>query len=314
MKVGVTGGAGFIGGWVVDELINRGFEPVVFDHRGRAVRDVEFMLGDIRDQTAVYALAQRVDRIIHLATMLGTQETMEHPRSAIEVNVLGGLNVLEACRFAKVPAVNICVGNHWMRNTYSTSKTTVERLVEQYNANLGTFVNNVRVVNAYGPGQGAAPPFSSGKVRKIMPAFICRALSGMPIEVYGDGSQTSDCVWVGDVARILVHALHFAAAGRTWPTPVEVGPIGHTTVQGVALLVANEVAKITGVEVPIVHLPMRPGEPEGGVVTADTSTLAWVDESPDDLLPLHEGVARTVAWFVENEGKTWRRPHPARVG
>jgi len=266
------------------------------------------MLGDTRDATAIMALAQHVDGIIHLASVLGTQETITCPRPTIETNVFGGLNVLEACRYSLIPAVNICVGNFWMRNSYSSSKRFVERLVEQYNTELDTRINNVRVVNAYGPRQAAAPPFAPGKVRKIMPAFICRALSGMPVEVYGDGQQISDCVYVGDVARVLVSALECAQDGHIWPTPVEVGPNWHVTVRQVAEMVLTEVARRTGVWGEIVHLPMRPGEPEGGKVTADTSTLEQVGEDPERFLSLREGIANTVEWFVKNEGVTWKRP------
>jgi UDP-glucose 4-epimerase len=308
MKVGITGGAGFIGSYVVDELRRRGHSPVVFDHRGRTSEAADFMLGDTRDAAAVMALAQHVDGIIHLATVLGTQETITAPRATIETNIIGGLNVLEACRWALIPAVNICVGNYWMRNTYSTSKRTVERLVEQYNTELGTRINNVRVVNAYGPRQAAAPPFAPGKVRKIMPAFICRALSGMPLEVYGDGQQISDCVYVADVARVLVSALECASDGHTWPAPVEVGPNWHVTVRQVAEMVLTDVARRTGTWGEIVYLPMRPGEPEGGKVTADTSTLAEVGEDPERFTSLREGIGSTVEWFVKNEGVAWKRP------
>src|SRR5687767_1046648 len=207
MKIGVTGGNGFIGRYVCEEIEARGHEALVFDHHahGRrgphAVAEREVMLGDIRDATAMTELAAHCDAIIHLAAVLGTQETITNPRPAAETNLIGGLNFLEAVAQYDLPGVYICVGNHWMDNSYSISKTAVERFVRMFNAHRGTRVNNVRVVNAYGPRQQAAPPFASGKVRKITPAVVCRALSGMPVELYGGGTQVSDMVWVADVAR-----------------------------------------------------------------------------------------------------------------
>jgi UDP-glucose 4-epimerase len=308
VKVAVTGGAGFIGSWVIDELDRRGHSVVVFDPRGRTVAPAEVMLGDVRDDVAVTELAAHVDGIIHLAAVLGTQETIRNPRPAVLSNVQGGLNVLEAATQYGLPVVNICVGNHWMNNSYSISKTTVERLGLMFRDERGTKVNQVRVVNAYGPRQSAAPPFGPAKVRKIMPAFICRALSCQPIEVYGDGGQVSDCVWVGDVATALVTALESAAVGNVFDRVVEVGPADHATVNDVAGIVRDAAERITGRHVPVTHLPMRPGEIPGAQVTADTSTLELVDMTVDSLVPLREGIRRTVLWFADHRGKNWDAP------
>jgi UDP-glucose 4-epimerase len=299
VKVGVTGGAGFIGSWVIDELESRGHIPVVFDPRGRSHRDVEHRLGDIRDPTAVAELAAHVDAIIHLAAVLGTQETVANPFPAADTNLLGGLRVLDAAHRYQLPLVNICVGNWWMNNPYSITKNAVERFVTMYRDEHQARFSNVRCVNAYGPRQAAAPPFASGKVRKIMPAFICRALAGLPVEVYGDGHQVSDCVWVGDVARALVATLEHDVG-----VDVEIGPAESTTVNEVAELVVAA----TGHRSPIVHVPMRPGEEPGAQVTADPSTLKLVGIRPESLTPIEQGVTETVKWFDENRGVTWTPP------
>jgi UDP-glucose 4-epimerase len=310
MKVGITGGSGFIGSWVIDELGARGHTVVVFDtRRGPRVHlpvGAEVMLGDVRDHVAVTELAAHVDGIIHLAAVLGTQETVGNPRPAVLSNVEGGLNVLEACSQYGLPAVNICVGNHWMNNSYSISKTTVERLGHMFRDDRGLAINQVRVVNAYGPRQSAAPPFGPAKVRKIMPAFICRALSGLPIEVYGDGDQVSDCVFVADVARALVRALELAAVDAVFDRVVEVGPRVHATVNKVADVVRVACERYTGDVVPVKHLPMRPGEQAGARVTADVSTLELVDMTADEFVPLEVGVERTVNWFEDQRGVSWQ--------
>ncbi|GAB4588119.1 NAD-dependent epimerase/dehydratase family protein [Nocardia sp. IFM 10818] len=313
MRVGITGGSGFIGSYVCEELAHRGHEPVIFDHRRRAgAQPYEVMLGDIRDATAMTELAAHCDGIIHLAAVLGTQETIRRPQPAAETNLSGGLNFLEAVAQYELPGVYICVGNHWMNNSYSISKTAVERFVHMYNAYRGTRVVNVRVVNAYGPRQVAAAPFGAGKVRKLTPAVICRALSGWPVELYGGGVQRSDMVWVGDVARALVAALETSAHGTVPETVVEVGPAQSHSVRSVAELIIDQCVELGYPRVPILSLPMRPGEVPGATVSADPSTLTAIGIDPDSLRPLAEGMRSTVEWFSETRGAHWL-PQPAPV-
>lgn len=304
MKVGVTGGAGFIGGHVVDVLRERGHDVIVFDHLGRG--DSEVMLGDTRDEVAVTELAAHVEGIIHLASVLGTQETVHNPRPAVMTNVISGMNVFEAGVQYGLPVVNIAVGNAGFSNPYSASKTCVETLGHMYVRDRGLRLNQVRLVNAYGPRQSVAAPYGTSKVRKIMPAFVCRALTGAPIEVYGDGLQTSDMVWVRDGALALVLALEAAAAGNVVPSVMECGPADHTTVLEVAEQVMWFAERVTGRASQIVHLPMRPGETPGAYVTCNPATLAPIGMKAGDLKPLPEGIAETVGWFAEHWLPGWQ--------
>lgn len=309
-KVGVTGGRGFIGGWVCAELRSRGYEVVVLDHHAQAgpPAGCEMFLGDVRDATTMTELAAHVDGIVHLAAVLGTQETIQNPRPAAESNIMGGLNFLEAVAQYDLPGVYIAVGNHFMHtNTYSVTKTCVEHFVEMFNKARSTRVNTVRCVNAYGPRQLAAVPFGAAKVRKITPSFVCRALSGMSIEVYGDGEQISDMLYVGDLARVLVDALELAAKGTVLDYVLEAGPTEHATVNEVAQLVVDEASLRTGKHVEIVHLPMRPGEIPGATVCADRSTLHQAGVAAD-FVDLAVGMALTVDWFADNKGVTWSPP------
>ena len=300
-KYAVSGAAGFIGSHVVDVLKERGHTPIIFDRLGRSHRpDVEVFLGDVRDPVSMAELAAHVDGVIHLAACLGTQETILNPRPAAETNIFGGLNFLEACAQYKIPGVYIGVGNFWMNNSYSITKTTIERFVHMYNKERGTKVNIVRLVNAYGPRQSVAPPFGSAKVRKITPAFVCRALTGQNIEVYGDGEQISDMVHVRDGALALVKAMEYAANGVVFDKAVECGPKNSLTVNEIARKVISITESLGYLPVDLVHLPMRPGEIPGAKVTADTSTLAQVNMNPDDLISLDDGLLETVSWFKDN--------------
>jgi UDP-glucose 4-epimerase len=299
MKVLVTGGMGFIGRYVVEELQSRGHKPVIFDHHRRLPAEypegVEVFTGDVMDDVAVTEAFAHADAFVHLAAVLGTQETIQNPRPAALSNLMGGLNVLEAAAQYDMPGVYIAVGNHWMNNTYSITKTMIERFIDMFNRFRNTKVNIVRAVNAYGPRQLAVAPFGPGKVRKITPSFVCRALTNADVEVYGDGSQVSDMVYVGDVAKALVTAMEKASEGNVFGEAVECGPEVNSTVQEVAKAVID----IAGSESKIVNLPMRPGENVGDVVTADTTTLRHVDMDPKQMVTLEEGMQMTVDYFRE---------------
>lgn len=289
----VTGGTGFIGRYVVEELRSRGYEPTILDRELRKHRYVnigqDVAFGDIKDATLVSEAVAHVDGVIHLAGVLGTQETVQNPVPAAETNILGGLNVLQACAQYDVPLVNIAVGNYWMPNTYSITKNTIERFVEMYTKYRGTQMTVVRALNAYGPRQVPVPPWGSSRVRKIMPSFICKALAGEPIEIYGDGEQIMDMIYVEDVADILVRALELTDRMGALST-IEAGTGRRTTVNDIA----NEV--IANAPTQLMHLPMRPGEDPGSVVLGDPDTLEPLGLDRD-LITLEEGVQTTVEHF-----------------
>ena len=297
MKVLVTGGMGFIGRYVIEELQHRQYQPIIFDHHKRLLQDypqdAEVFLGDVMDSVAVTEAMAHADAWIHLAAVLGTQETIQNPRPAAQSNLMGGLNMLEAAAQYDLPGAYIGVGNHWMNNSYSITKTMIERFIDMFNRFRGTRVNIVRAMNAYGPRQIAVAPFGSGKVRKITPSFVCKALTGENVEVYGDGSQISDMVYVGDVARALVTAVEKAKAGIIFDRVVECGPEKNSTV----LEVAERIIKLSGSHSKIVHLPMRPGENVGDVVKADYTSLDLVDMSVDTLVDLDAGLLETISYF-----------------
>jgi UDP-glucose 4-epimerase len=310
-RIAVSGAMGFIGGYVVEQLIRSGYTPVLLDRHKRHDRfpEHEFFLGDVNDEPSMFELAAHVDGFVHLAAQLGTQETINNPRPVFQTNLMGGLNILEACRRYNTPIVNICVGNYWMNNPYSISKNMFERTLDMYRKEHNLAGANVRCVNAYGPRQSAAPPFASGTgVRKVMPALICRALCGMPVEIYGDGTQVSDCVYVDDVARTLV-ATMFAILSENRPvSTLQVGPPTSSTINETAEMVIELVSQKTGVRSAIEHLPMRPGEEEGAKVVADVDTLAQVGIDPGSFVGLEDGIDRTIDYFIEHEGITWSRP------
>lgn len=300
MKILVTGQSGFLGGYVTDALLEIEDEVLGFDRMLPTDPNpkVSYIYGDIRDATQVTEAMAHADAYIHLAGVLGTSETITNPRPAAETNVLGGLNVLEAAAQYKLPGVVICVGNHYMDNTYAITKTTVERFCNMYRNERGLNVSKVRALNAYGPRQVPVAPYGSSKVRKIMPSFICRALSGEPIQIYGDGAQIMDMVYAGDVATTLIDTLYHAMENGPIEKTLECGTGRSTTVLEIAQMVQANTPGST-----IEHLPMRPGEPEKSVVLAAPGTLDILDDYYSDLfVPLELGVPATVNYYREYLG------------
>lgn len=306
MKTLVTGGNGFIGQYVCEYLEANGHEAVVLDRDSHPdllkVREVH--LGDIRDATAVTEAVAHVNSVIHLAGCLGTQETIKNPLPAAETNIMGGLNVLQACSQYDIPVVNIAVGNYFENNTYSLTKDCVSRFCQMYRDYRDLPVTVVRALNAYGPRQSVAAPYGTSKVRKIMPSFIHRAMNDDPIEIYGDGNQIMDMIYVADVAKILVRALLYTMQNGGSPTIFSAGSGIRTTVNDIAETVVRGMNDVytAGTSSEIVHIPMRPGETPGVVVLGDPSTLAPLMRPDEKLVSLEDGVRRTIQYYGENYG------------
>ena len=286
-KVLVTGGNGFIGSHVVDNLKAKGFDVVIFDrykdNKTGERKDVQYFYGDVTDSAAIHEAVYHADGVIHLAGVLGTQETVQNPFPAIQTNIIGSLNVFEACSRNKKKGVYIAVGNHWMNNPYSITKTTAERFALMYNKERGTQIAVVRGLNAYGPRQKSHP------VRKITPNFILPALKGEDILVYGDGNQRMDMIYVGDLAEILVRALtedhkHYSEVFE-----------GGTGIAPTVNEIAETIIRLTGSKSRLEHVAMRPGETEGSVVVADVETLRALNFTK--FTSLEEGLNKTIPWY-----------------
>ena len=280
----VTGGNGFIGRYVTDELLVRGYDVTVLDTRGRPSNG-SVVLGDVRDPVAVGEAISHCDGVIHLAGLLGTAEMIANPRPAVEVNIGGALNVFEAAVTHDVPVVNIAIGSQGATNTYAITKDTADHLGRMYTTFRGARITTVRAFDAYGPGQVAPAPFGPSRVRKIVPSFACRALTGQPIEVYGDGDQVIDLIHVSDVATILCDALEMT--DRSGPQDViEAGSGVPVTVLEVAERVLAHVGAGS-----IVHLPMRAGEKPGATIVSTEPYLS----TP---IPLAAGLPPTVDYYA----------------
>lgn len=301
MKILVTGGRGFIGSHVIDLLLNvYGLEVIVLDRIARAPRPgTDTFLGDIRDSEVVDEAVSLSDGVIHLAGLLGTSETINAPQASVNTNIIGSLNVFDACRRFNVPCVNISVGNYWMNNTYSITKDTAERFAWMMNTERGAKIANVRALNAYGSGQKVFP------VRKLIPNLIMPALMGREMIIYGDGSQIMDMIHVTDVADVLVRALlvdhnqyEYRMEGGLFPQKPPKFEAGTGNMDTV-LEIAETVIDILGTGT-IKHAPMRKGEPKRSVVTGNLETLRPLyDGELPNFKSLEEGLELTIPYYKE---------------
>jgi len=284
MRALVTGGAGFIGGYVVERFARRGIEPVVLDlvwPEGLEATPLYYP-GDVRDPEAVAAAMEGCSVVVHLAGILGTDLTMDSPVETVENNLIGTLRVLEEARRQRVRVVLINVGNDW-DNPYTITKQAAVRFGLMYGQEFGLPVTVVRAMNGYGPRQKA------DETKKLVPTLICAALRGQPLPVYGDGEQEVDLVYVEDVAEVLVRA-------ALVPEPFR-GQLDAATGQTIRVnQVAQRIRELVNPGVPVAYLPMRRGEPPRSRTVGDPEAaarhLGYVPQTP-----LDEGLRRTVEWY-----------------
>ena len=284
MRVLIYGGNGFIGRHLAERL-RRDAKIFVFDRRQAS--SVNF-LGDVKDAEAVTEAMLQCDRWVNLAGLLGTSELIDRAQDAVDVNITSALNVYNAALAQGKPGLQITVGNHWMNNPYSITKSTAERLALMYNRELGTDIRVVRAMNVFGPGQKARP------VRKLIPNVILPALRDEEIVIYGDGSQIMDMIYATDAAEILARILLGPQPQVDEILEAGAGPI---TVNEIVLMVLGIVGKGK-----VTHRPMRPGEEAKAIVEISRKGAARLNQLIDfnvyrDCTPLYDALVQTVAWY-----------------
>ncbi|MCW4045319.1 MAG: SDR family NAD(P)-dependent oxidoreductase [Candidatus Bathyarchaeota archaeon] len=229
-KVLVTGGAGFIGSHIVDELISRGYSIAILDnfHSGKlenlrassSKNALELIKGDIRDRNILRNALADVDALVHLAALIDVEMSVNNAFETHDVNVTGTLNLLEEsvrcgvkkCVLASSAAVygdaNLLPINEECSlspvSPYAASKVSAEYYCKVFRRCYGLGMVILRYFNVYGPRQ------KGGTYSGVITRFLENALKGIPLTVYGDGNQTRDFIYVGDVAKATVSALESA--------------------------------------------------------------------------------------------------------
>ncbi len=221
MRAVVTGGAGFIGSHVVEALLARGDEVHVVDNLATGRREnvpaqATLHERDIREPLEGLFAELAPEACFHLAAQADVRVSVERPDFDAEVNVIGTIRVLEAARATDTPIVFSSTGGaiygECVRPAlegdprrplapYGTSKLAGEEYLATYNRLHGARHVALRFGNVYGPRQD--PHGEAG----VVSIFLSRLRDGEPARIFGDGSQTRDYVYVGDVARATLAAL-----------------------------------------------------------------------------------------------------------
>jgi UDP-glucose 4-epimerase len=272
-KVLITGGAGFIGSHMAEELIRKGCAVSVLDDLSTGslqnilhLKDsssFHFTHGSILDKAKVKELVAASDEVYHLAGVVGVKLVMENPIRTATVNVEGTENVLEAClEYARKVLMastsevygrtisstakkfnesnNLSFGTS-LRWIYACSKALDEYLALSHARESGLPVVIVRIFNAVGPRQ-------SGAYGMVIPRLIQQALAGQNMTVYGDGQQTRSFLWVKDTISVLQQLMAIPAAiGQTF----NIGSEEEISINALAELIKN----LSGSASAIVHIP-----------------------------------------------------------
>ena len=318
----ITGGCGFIGTALIRSLMEEGGHGVrVVDNLAVGTREdlaavceftedsgegpiypgVELVVGDILDEELALRAAEGADVIVHLAANTGVLPSVEDPRDDCEMNVFGTLNFLEAARHAGVgrfvfassggtvvgdaePPIHEEMAPHPVA-PYGASKLAGEGYCSAYFQTFDIGTVALRFGNVYGP--------LSGHKNSAVARFIKRAKDGEVLEIYGDGTQTRDYIFIGDLVRaVRLAATTDGVGGETF----QIATNAETTVQELVDKLLPALARAGIKDVQVRNTEARRGEVRRNF--ADTSKaarmLGWRAETG-----LDEGLRRTVEWFLE---------------
>lgn len=308
MDILVTGGAGFIGSHLVRWLVEQGHHVRVLDNLssgrldllGPALESIEFIEGDIRNFSAVQAALNRIDLVFHLAALVSVVESVEYPLRTQDINATGTLHVLEGARRAGVARVVQASSCAVYGNTeklpvaeterpmplspYALTKLAAEQYGQLYTQLYELETVALRFFNVYGPRQDPASPYAA-----VIPRFIAKLCTGEQPLIYGDGQQSRDFIFVGDIVRALWSAAtaHNIAGG--------VFNVGSGLAWSI-LELARMIGDVLGVSVQPIFAPARDGEVRHS--RADVSL--FVEQANFRAsVPLREGLAATVAAWQE---------------
>jgi UDP-glucose 4-epimerase len=299
-RVLVTGGAGFIGANLLRQL-DSSHDVRVLDNLVRGSRDllpadreIDVMVGDIRDPEAVKRAMAGMDLVIHLAAFGSVVESVTDPVENFEINVRGTFEMLRGAadagveRFVFASTGGAIMGDQeppiderslpWPISPYGASKLCGEAYMHAFAGSFGIRPVALRFANVYGP-------YSAHK-KGVITRFIRAALAGGTFEIFGDGQASRDFLHVDDLCRGILAA----ADSELSDAVLHLASEKETTINELARLILD----LVGSDVEIVHHPKRPGEVERNFARADRAReiLGWEPQ-----LSLREGMAGTIEWF-----------------
>ncbi|OOV94996.1 NAD-dependent dehydratase [Pseudomonas sp. MF6396] len=297
----ITGGAGFIGSHLSDALLAKGYAVRVLDDlsTGRRLNlqldnpRLQLIEGDVADAALVARAAEGCQAVVHLAAVASVQASVEDPVRTHQSNFIGTLNVCEAMRVAGIKRVLFAssaavYGNNGEGQAidedtpkapltpYAVDKLASEQYLDFYRRQHGLEPVVFRFFNIFGPRQDPSSPYSG-----VISIFCERALNGTPINLFGDGEQTRDFLYVADLVAVLVQALEQA---QVQEGAVNVGLNRATTLNQLL----DALRKVVGPLPEVNHGPARAGDIRHS--RADNTRLLARFDLPEPT-PLADGLA-----------------------
>lgn len=305
----ITGGAGFIGSHVADLFLDRGYEVEIIDDLSNGKREnvpenaALHEMSVTSPESAAVVREGGFDVLVHLAAQMDVRRSVADPLFDAGTNILGIINLLEAVKetgrqtrvvftstggaiygdFNTPPNLESCAKEP--DSPYAISKLASEYYLAYYGRLHGLEHVSVRFGNVYGPRQD--PHGEAG----VVAIFCNRILEGKPLTIFGDGTQTRDYVYVGDVAGAVWRGATFELPPAG---PVDARSFNIGTGRGTSVVeLARLLQQVAGSNVDIVFAPRRPGEQQESFLNVDKArdVLGW---KPG--VTLAEGLARTFAW------------------
>jgi UDP-glucose 4-epimerase len=309
LKIAVTGGAGFIGRWLVKKLLSDNHEVIVLDNlsNGNLENIMEFQgkpnftfsNSDVTNKQQVEKSLRGIEICLHLAAQINVQESLDLPNKSFESNVVGTYNVLESCRKndSKIMLVGTCMVYDFafskpiseehpikLRSPYAGSKAAAEDLAISYFNGYGLPVAIARPFNTYGPFQ------KSNMEGGVVSIFAKKFLANENLQVYGNGEQTRDLLYVEDCSDFLSKmAFSKEAVGQV----INAGTGKDISINDLAFLICKDKSKIKHVE----HHHLQSEIPK---LVCDYSKakrlLKWEPQTS-----LKQGIAKTIHWIKNGD-------------
>lgn len=309
MRVGITGGAGFIGSNLAKSLFEYEHEVFILDNFStgfkKNLEDVECTLieGDLKNQETVkrFLLGCDLQYVYHLGAVGSVPRSIDNPLLSFENNAVATLNVLEAAREKKIPILFSSSSSVYGKNPklpkeeidwlspispYAAAKLSAEAMCLAYAESFGMEITIFRLFNVYGPKQNP-----DGAYAAVIPKWIRAAREGKPLQIYGDGEQSRDFTFVNDVTMIMSAVMKSNTGNK--------GPINLAFGTPVTL---NQIVEVFGHyfgRVKVEYLPERKGDIRNS--ESNPNKLFSLGISPNQPTDIREGLKRTFEWFESRD-------------
>ena len=305
MNILITGGAGFVGSALAKHLAERNgaYSVRIIDDLSTGSLDnlqgvsIDLVEGSILDRDLVDGVSQDMDVVVHLAALPSVPRSIKSPRASHDAITNGTLNVLEAARSNGLQVIYASSSSVYGANPtlpkvetmlpmpmspYAAAKLAGENYTLAWQRTYGMDTLAFRFFNIYGPGQSPDSAYAA-----VVPAFISRALRGVPLEVHGDGSQTRDFTYVGTVCEVIADAIDRRVSH---PDAVNLAFGSRTSLNSLVSLLED----VLNARVSVENTANRLGDVPHSCADFAILQSLFPNVTPT---PLEEGLPQTIEWL-----------------